>query len=208
MTIDATDANGLTQEKLQEFANNIDDKEINIYKESIKILSCKKEDLVKSISSFDVVESDIYELQISDVILKCFGKDLLWWTKTSKRIEKFEAIINRQTKERKKKIDILDDKVYYIAVATLVDNELSNIHHFEGNKKDCIDFINQDMLNRYIDNMLNAKIVINLAFDVDEFNRIFSTESSLTEEKNAYKKNIEFWYTIDELEQMGAITTI
>lgn len=107
---------------------------------------------------------------------------------------------------KKKKADILEEKTYYIGIATLVDNELTNIHHFEGSKDDCIEFINNDIIERYVDTTLNAKIVINFAFDAEEFERVFSDASS-KEEKDAYKRDINMWYTLDELELMGAITT-
>ena len=60
------------------------------------------------------------------------------------------------------------------------------------------------MIERYIDGMMNVKVVINLAFDINEFNEAFSTDS--IEKKNEYKKNLELWYTLEELEEIGAIT--
>ena len=97
------------------------------------------------------------------------------------------------------------DITYSVGVATLVDNELTNIRHFSGNKQQCIEFINNEMLSRFIDSFLNTKVVINLAFDTDEFNKAFADEGN-TELKNEYKHNLEMWYTLDELEEMGAIT--
>ena len=214
MTIlDALDDKGLTQERFQRFVNNVDNEDIEIYKNyNNKTLSCKKESLIKDFfqSFTSVQENDILTLQTSSVALNFFGKDFLWWTKTSKRLKKLEAIIlNKpiEKKKRKKKETIqTDERRYSIGVATLIDNELTNIHYFEGNKQECIDFINNDMFERYIDETLNAKVVINLAFDIDEFNEAFSDDSS-NETKENYKKNIEMWYTLQELEDIGAITT-
>lgn len=213
IVIDALDNKGLTQERFQEFVNNVNDEDIEIYKDyNNKKLSCKKESLIKDFfqSYTSVQENDILTLQTSSVALHFFGKDFLWWTKTTKRTEKLESILLSkpiEKKERKKKETIsVDDKRYSVGIATVVDNELTNIHHFFGTKSECINFINNDIFERYIDETLKAKVVINLAFDDDEFDKIFSDTSS-KEEKDAYKKNLEMWYTIQELEEMGAIST-
>ena len=213
IVINALDDKGLTQERLQEFVSNVNDEDIEIYKNDNEVLlDCKKEDLVKNFFTVkaNIQEADIFACQTSSIMLKFLGKDVLWWTKTSKRLKKLEAIIlNKpiEKKKRKKKETIqTNERQYSVGVATLVDNELTNIHYFEGNKQECIDFINDDMFNRYIDETLNAKVVINLAFDIDEFNKAFSNDSS-NETKENYKKNIEMWYTLQELEDIGAITT-
>lgn len=213
IVIDALDNKGLTQERFQEFVNNVNDEDIDIYKDyNNKKLSCKKESLIKDFfqSYTSVQENDILTLQTSSVVLHFFGKDFLWWTKTNKRLEKLESILLSkpiEKKERKKKEAIsVEEKQYSVGIATIVDNELTNIHHFSGTKSECIDFINNDMFERYIDETLKAKVVINLAFDEDEFDKVFSDASS-KEEKDAYKKNLEMWYTIQELEEMGAIST-
>ena len=213
IVINALDDKGLTQERLQEFVNNVNDEDIEIYKDyNNKQLNCKKENLVKDFFTVivDVQEVDIFIFQTSSVMLKFFGKDFLWWTKTNKRLEKLESIFLSkpiEKKERKKKEVIsIEDKRYSVGIATVVDNALTNIHHFSGTKAECIDFINNDMFERYVDETLKAKVVINLAFDEDEFDKIFSDTSS-KEEKDAYKKNLEMWYTIQELEEMGAIST-
>ena len=213
IVIDALDDKGLTQERLQEFVSNVNDEDIEIYKDyNNKLLDSKKENLVKDFfqSFTSVQENDILTLQTSSVALNFFGKDFLWWTKTKKRLEKLESILlskQIEKKERKAKEKTIEyEKQYSVGIATIVDNELTNIHHFSGMKSECIDFINNDMLERYIDETLKAKVVINLAFDEDEFDKIFSDTSS-KEEKDAYKKNLEMWYTIQELEEMGAIST-
>ena len=213
IVIDTLDDKGLTQERLQEFVSNVNDEDIEIYKNDNEVLlDCKKENLVKDFFTVkvNVQEADVFVCQTSSIMLKFLGKDVLWWTKTSKRLKKLEAIIlNKpiEKKKRKKKETIqTNERQYSVGVATLVDNKLTNIHYFEGNKQECIDFINNDMFERYIDETLNAKVVINLAFDIDEFNEAFSDDSS-NETKENYKKNLEMWYTIQELEDIGAITT-
>ena len=87
----------------------------------------------------------------------------------------------------------------------MTNGELSNIHHFSGVKKDCIEFINNDILSRFVDSFLNSTIVINLAFDEDEFNKAFSDVDN-EELKNEYKHKVDMWYTLQELEDMGAIS--
>lgn len=213
IVINALDDKGLTQERLQEFVSNVNDEDIEIYKDyNNKLLSCKKENLVKDFFTaiVDVQENDILTFQTSSITLHFFGKDFLWWTKTNKRLEKLESIFLSkpvEKKERKKKEVIsIEENQYSVGIATVIDNELTNIHHFFGTKAECIDFINNDMFERYVDETLKAKVVINLAFDEDEFDKIFSDTSS-KEEKDAYKKNLEMWYTIQELEEMGAIST-
>ena len=143
MTIlDALDDKGLTQERFQRFVNNVDNEDIEIYKNyNNKTLSCKKESLIKDFfqSFTSVQENDILTLQTSSVALNFFGKDFLWWTKTSKRLKKLEAIILNKPiekkKRKKKEVIQANERRYSIGVATLVDNELTNIHYFEGNKQ-------------------------------------------------------------------------
>lgn len=88
-------------------------------------------------------------------------------------------------------------KNYSVAIATIVDNKFSNINSFEGNKKECIDFLNKNIINQYYNTLLNGKIVINLAFDKNEFE---NNSEKLFDNYN------NFWYTLDELEEMGVIT--
>lgn len=215
MMIDATDKQGLTQDRLQQFIDEVNDKDIDVSKNDEKLLACKKEELIEKVfKCISVQDNDIITFQTDSTALRFDGQNFLWWTKTSKRLERLEAIFNKNAEakpaerkaSKKKQATVLEEKTYYIGIATLVDNELTNIHHFEGSKNDCIEFINNDIVERYVDATLNAKIVINFAFDAEEFERVFSDASS-KEEKDAYKRDINMWYTLDELELMGAITT-
>lgn len=213
--IDATDKQGLTQDRLQQFIDEVNDKDIDVSKNDEKLLVCKKEELIEKVfKCISVQDKDIITFQTDSTALRFDGQNFLWWTKTNKRLERLEVIFNKTAEakpaerkaSKKKQATVLEEKTYYIGIATLVDNELTNIHHFEGSKNDCIEFINNDIVERYVDATLNAKIVINFAFDAEEFERVFSDASS-KEEKDAYKKDINMWYTLDELELMGAITT-
>lgn len=88
-------------------------------------------------------------------------------------------------------------KNYSVAIATIVDNKFSNIISFEGNKKECINFLNENIINQYYNTLLNGKIVINLAFDENEFENI---------SEKPFDSYNDFWYTLSELEEMGVIT--
>jgi len=210
--IDTINKQGLTQERLQQFVDLVKDEDIDVYKDDNLQLICKKENLVKNFFQYtsNIKEEHLFMFKSSSVVLKFDGANFLWWTKTSKRLEKLESIFNKsekiERKSRKKKEIIENEAIYSVGIATIVDNELTNIRYFEGPKSKCIEFINDDMFNRYIDESLSAKVVINFAFDINEFNKVFSDDTS-KEEKEKYKHNFKLWYTIRELEEMGAITT-
>lgn len=214
ITIDSI--NDLTQVNIAKFGSLVDDEEDVLFiRNDEEIIEVKKSQIISvcfKLMSWtnEIKEDDLFKLKTSKVELLFNGYNYLWWRKTDKRLEKFEANLMSkpiEKKERKTKEKIVEpEKKYSIGIATIVDNELTNIHHFFGTKAECINFINNDMFERYIDETLKAKVVINLAFDEDEFDKIFSDTSS-KEEKDTYKKNLEMWYTIQELEEMGAIST-
>ena len=206
----------LTQVNITKFGNLVnDDEDVSFIRNDKEIIKVKKNQVTAVCFqlmnwSDEIKEDDIFKLKTENAELLFNGHNYFWWRKTEKRLDKFEANLMSkpiEKKERKAKEKIAEpEKQYSVGVATLIDGELSDIHYFEGPKSECINFINNDMLERYIDETLKAKVVINLAFDEDEFDKIFSDVSS-KEEKDAYKKNLEMWYTIQELEEMGAIST-
>lgn len=206
----------LTQVNIAKFGSLVNNDEDVLFIRNDKEIAKVKKNEITSVCfqlmswSDEIKEDDIFKLKTENAELLFNGHNYLWWKKTEKRLDKFEANLMSkpiEKKERKAKEKIAEpENQYSVGVATLIDGELSDIHYFEGPKSECIAFINQDMLDRYIDETLKAKVVINLAFDEDEFNKIFSDTSS-KEEKDAYKKNLEMWYTIQELEEMGAIST-
>lgn len=98
--------------------------------------------------------------------------------------------------------------IYTAGIATCIDGLLSNIKYLEGTKSEIIQFINDEYLHRYIDSNLKAKIVVNLCFDKDEFLKAFDENNENQDLKNEYKKNLEFWYTLEELQEMEAITLV
>lgn len=215
MIIDCSGKSGFTEEKVRQFASAVsDDETINITLNDSVIFKATKSNLVKEFMNnpdFTFKDDDKLSFMTVNYTLLFSGQTFTWWTHTKQRLNKFESYLNnvdtiaKLKKVKKEKVEIKEN-IYPIAVATLVDNELTNIHYFEGTKNECIEFINNDMFNRYIDETLNAKVVINLAFDIDEFKKVF-VENVSNETKSQYKRNIEMWYTLQELENMGVITT-
>ena len=206
----------LTQVNIAKFGNLVNDDEDVLFIRNDKEIAKVKKNESTSVCfllmhwSDEIKEDDIFKLKTESAELLFNGHNYLWWRKTEKRLDKFEANLMSkpiEKKERKAKEKIAEpEKQYSVGVATLIDGELSDIHYFEGPKSECIAFINQDMLDRYIDESLKAKVVVNLAFDVEAFNNVFNDVAN-SELKNEYKKNLEMWYTLQELEEMGAIST-
>lgn len=211
ITIDTKDS--LTQADISKFGSQIsNDEDITLLYNSKDIFTVKKTELIYNLFNNQelntVNNSDIFKLYSINIELIFNGNNYLWWKKTTSRQQKFESnfmsiAINKGTK-KKKELSIENIKTYSVGVATVVDNELTNIHSFTGSKEDCINFINDDMFKRYVDDSFDSKIVINLAFDENEFKQAFSDEATV-EAKQAYKKNLEMWYTLRELEDIGAI---
>lgn len=210
--IDCVDKKGFTEARLKEFISSLkQDDELHLLLDSIEFDVCKKEELIercfKHHFSHEILDDDIFDVVSAEEDLRFDGKNFKWWIKTDKRLEKLNDLLsNAQKREMKENKTVIADikKTFSIGIATLIGNELSDIHHLKGTKEECIDFLNEDMFRRYVDESLKAKVVINLAFDEDEFNAAFS-ENSTKEEKEAYKKSIELWYSLDELAEMGAI---
>lgn len=115
--------------------------------------------------------------------LEMTGSDYNWWNANTRRINKMiRAIVSEPV--------ILTELTYSVGIATLIEGKLSDIQYFEGNKKDVIESLNQNIVKRYIDNFLKAKIVINLCYDKNDINNT----------------NLDYWFTLDELQDMGAIS--
>lgn len=116
--------------------------------------------------------------------LETTGSDYNWWNANTRRINKMLKI------QAEKDTQTTSEPVYCVGIATLIDGQLSDVQHFEGFKKDIVEQLNQNIVKRYIDNFLKAKIVINLCYDVN----------------NEDLKNLDYWFTLDELQEMGAIS--
>ena len=84
---------------------------------------------------------------------------------------------------------VVDESIkYYIGVGIYTEGKLSNISDFEGSKKEAIQFINQQIVSKSIDSFLKQKIMVNLTYDKTK------------------PINLEEWFTLDDLADMGAIT--
>ena len=215
MIIDGTKS--LTSDLISKFAKEVNYEEVirfmqnnTLVKETTKS-SLANDILTISADELQIKDDDIFSLVSINVSLTFNGADYKWWKKTNKRIEKFYLLLNPGNeevkvtkKEKTKNKPILDEQTYSVAVAFCIDNFLSDIQFFVGPKSEAIDFINNDIFKKLSSTSIDTKVVINLAFDVDEFKRIFSEETP-KEEKDKYRRNVEMWYTLRELEDIGAL---
>lgn len=215
MIIDGTKS--LTSELISQFAKKINYEEViqfmqndTLVKETTKA-TLANDILTISADELQIKDDDIFSLVSTNVSLTFNGADYKWWKKTNKRIEKFYLLLNPGNeevkvtkKEKTKNKPILNEQAYSVAVAFCIDNFLSDIQFFVGPKSKAIEFINNDIFKKLSSTSINTKVVINLAFDVDEFKRIFSEETP-KEEKDKYRRNVEMWYTLRELEDIGAL---
>ena len=215
MIIDGTKS--LTSDLISRFAKEVNYEEViqfmqndTLVKET-KRATLANDILTISADELQIKDEDIFSLVSTNVSLTFNGADYKWWKKTNKRIEKFYLLLNPGNeevkvtkKEKTKNKPILDEQTYSVAVAFCIDNFLSDIQFFVGPKSEAIDFINNDIFKKLSSTSINTKVVINLAFDVDEFKRIFSEETP-KEEKDKYRRNVEMWYTLRELEDIGAL---
>lgn len=207
----------LTSELISQFAKEINDSDIiQFMQNDISIKETTKatlanDILIASLDKSQIKDDDIFSLVSTNVSLTFNGVNYKWWKKTKKRIEKFNFLMNpgnekveAAKKEKTKDKPILNEQTYSVAVAFCIDNFLSDIQFFVGQKSEAIDFINNDIFKKLSSTSIDTKVVINLAFDVDEFKRIFSEETP-KEEKDKYRRNVEMWYTLRELEDIGAL---
>ena len=215
MIIDGTKS--LTSDLISQFAKEVNYEEViqfmqndTLVKETTKS-SLANDILTISADELQIKDDDIFSLVSTNVSLTFNGADYKWWKKTNKRIEKFYLLLNPGNekvkvtkKEKTKNKPILDEQTYSVAVAFCIDNFLSDIQFFVGQKSEAIEFINNDIFKKLSSTSIDTKVVINLAFDVDEFKRIFSEETP-KEEKDKYRRNVEMWYTLRELEDIGAL---
>ena len=215
MIIDGTKS--LTSDLISRFAKEVNYEEVirfmqndTLVKETTRA-TLANDILTISADELQIKDEDIFSLVSTNASLTFNGADYKWWKKTNKRIEKFYLLLNPGNeevkvtkKEKTKNKPILDEQTYSVAVAFCIDNFLSDIQFFVGPKSEAIEFINNDIFKKLSSTSIDTKVVINLAFDVDEFKRIFSEETP-KEEKDKYRRNIEMWYTLRELEDIGAL---
>lgn len=99
--------------------------------------------------------------------------------------EPTNVVIEEKPKRTRKKKD--DGTYYSVAVGILEENILNQISAFEGTKSEAIDFINKEICLKYFKNNMKAKVMVNLCYD------------------NTQDINLEEWFTLDDLVEMGAI---
>ena len=99
--------------------------------------------------------------------------------------EPTDVVIEEKPKRTRKKKD--DGTYYSVAIGILEENILNQISAFEGTKSEAIDFINKEICLKYFKNNMKAKVMVNLCYD--------STQDI----------NLEEWFTLDDLVEMGAI---
>ena len=78
-------------------------------------------------------------------------------------------------------------RTYKVGCALLKDGKLYDVRVFEGNKKECAVWINDTQKKMMIDDFIKSEFVVNFAY------------------AEGTEKNIEEWYTIAQLLEMGAV---
>ena len=209
MIVDAT--SDLTSEIISQFGQALnDDDAIQFKKGDFVVKETTKATLVNDIlvnglDSSQVKDDDSFSL-VSDKMTVLFnGYNYLWWKKTAKRIEKFKSKLMATPIESKKKEKVvIDEPLYSVGVAFNIDCFLSDIKWMKGTKSEVIDFINNDIFDKYKKTSVDANVVINLAFDSEKFCKVMSEGTE--EEKDNYKRDLSMWYSISELADIGALT--
>lgn len=209
MIVDAT--SDLTSEIISQFGQALnDDDAIQFKKGDFVVKETTKAALVNDIlvnglDSSQVKDDDSFSL-VSDKMTVLFnGYNYKWWKKTAKRIEKFKSKLMAVPIEPKKKETVkIDEPLYSVGVAFNIDCFLSDIKWMKGTKSEVIDFINNDIFDKYKKTSVDANVVINLAFDSEKFCNVMSEGTE--EEKDNYKRDLSMWYSISELADIGALT--
>lgn len=209
MIVDAT--SDLTSEIISQFGQALNDSDaIQFKKGDFVVKETTKANLVNDIlvnglDSSQVKDDDSFSL-VSDKMTVLFnGYNYLWWKKTAKRIEKFKSKLIAATVEPKKKEMIaIEEPIYCVGVAFNIDCFLSDIKWMKGTKSEVIDFINNDIFDKYRKISISNSIVINLAFDSEKFCKVMSEGTE--EEKDKYKRDLSMWYSLSELSDIGALT--
>lgn len=120
-----------------------------------------------------------------------FSKDdYLWWTKSTRQTHKlFNISSQTKTEEKKKKVEVIQqDKTYKVACGVLNEDDLSQITTCEGSKNDIVNFMNDELRMKSMQNFFKGKVVFNFNYDEDK------------------SINILEWETIDELVERGVVT--
>lgn len=185
MTIDAKRIS--QPEHFRQFLSQLDEQsEIMLYVDNMFYTKCVVDNFITVI--LQVAENDDVEIKCvgdDEVVLLLTGYDINWWKQNARRYGKLYRCMSDESKEQKTKV--VTAKTYKVAAATLQDGRLSQIKTFEGDKKAVTNFFNEEITNRYLDEFLKMRVVLDLAYEEGD-------ENDTTQ-----------WFTLDELQEMGAI---
>lgn len=209
MIVDAT--SDLTSEIISQFGQALNDDDAIQFKRGDFIITettkanLVNDILIRGLDKSQVKDDDNFSLVSNKMTVLFNGYNYLWWKKTSKRIEKFKSKLMAVPVEPKKKEAIaIEETIYCVGVAFNIDCFLSDIKWMKGTKSEVIDFINNDIFDKYKKTSVDANVVINLAFDSEKFCKVMSEGTE--EEKDNYKRDLSMWYSISELADIGALT--
>lgn len=209
MIVDAT--SDLTSEIISQFGQALNDDDAIQFKRGDFIITettkanLVNDILIRGLDKSQVKDDDNFSLVSNKMTVLFNGYNYLWWKKTSKRIEKFKSKLMATPIEPKKKETVkIDEPLYSVGVGFNIDCFLSDIKWMKGTKSEVIDFINNDIFDKYKKTSVDANVVINLAFDSEKFCKVMSEGTE--EEKDNYKRDLSMWYSISELADIGALT--
>lgn len=148
-------------------------------------ISCQKDKFLDELLSLMLEDDEVVKCSSNDNELIITGYDINWWKQSSRRYNKiFRAVSGEATTTKKVK----SEQKYTVAAATLLEGKLSQIKTFEGTKDEVMTFFNNEITTRFLDEFLQMKVVLNLAYAEGDEN------------------DVSQWLTLDELKEMGAIT--
>lgn len=180
LRIDA--AKQLKPEDIKTFLQNADNEIEVVINDKIHSLVRNKHELLEYLLSLDNLTDDMSVVcKSTNVYLVLAGLDINWWKQNARRY-------NKLYKAADEVLSAIPKPVYTLAIATLVDGQLTQVNVLSGTKENATKALNEDIKNRYIDSFLKAKIVINLAYQQGDEN------------------DMDAWLTLDELKDIGAIT--
>ena len=209
MIVDAT--SNLTSEIISQFGQALNDDDAIQFKRGDFIITettkanLVNDVLIRGLDKSQVKDDDNFSLVSNKMTVLFNGYNYLWWKKTAKRIEKFKSnLMSTPVEPKKKEKIVIEEPIYCVGVAFNIDCFLSDIKWMKGTKSEVIDFINNDIFDKYKKTSIDANVVINLAFDSEKFCKVMSEGTE--EEKDNYKRDLSMWYSISELADIGALT--
>lgn len=186
-------------------------------KKFITLLTSKSPFILKSDTnqqfySIDEFASYLRDVSLNDDILIFYGNDdlqlvigsqtLQWWRcKNERWLSLFPSnnIINVQNENVSQiKTDVKTDVkkntskdlvlAYSVAIANIDGNKLSNISSCMDTKKNVIEWLNNEIAERVLTSFMKTDVVINVCYDGSKDN-----------------DNLDLWFTVKELEEMGVV---